>query len=1137
MTASLTPLSPTLLAGHVSCAHLTQLERKRQVGELTVEFNADPRLEAMRIRGQQHEARYIERLHAQGREVCDLRGENDPAMTRDAMQRGCDVIVQAPLSNEVFFGYADVLLRVENRSALGDYSYEPVDTKLALDTKAGTILQLCTYCDMLASMQGARPDRFHVVTPLGNESYRLADFGAYYRVVRVRLGDAASAMPAPTTYPEPVAHCDVCNYWRFCDERRRSDDHPSLIANIRTAQAREFQRQGLVKVVEIAEADGKLPSEPFRGSADTYRRLGHQARLQVRARNGGRPPVDLLTPEDGRGLGRLPAPSPGDVFLDFEGDPFVGEHGLEYLTGFLARDRDGIASFEQRWALCLAEEKAACEAFIDFVAARAEDDPGTHVYHFGAYEPSALKRLCARHATRGEELDRLLRGRRFIDLHAVLREGLRIGVERYGLKEMESLHAFARTLDLRDAAIARRDLEIALELGESSSIAEELRERVAAYNRDDCFSTESLRNWFEQERAEAIAHGHDIRRPAAGDMAPTEAVSERDQRIEALRRTLRADLPDQAAQWSEEEHGRALLAAMLGYFRQEEKNAWWEHFRLRALPSDEQFDEREMLAGLQFEGVLPRQGKERTTRCRFTFPPQETAIDVGDGVIFTEADEPSPKNQTSATVAELDLEARSVVLKIGQAAGDRRPRAVFRDQVVSAKALEQALLRFAEHVRDHGFAADGTFRAARELLLRRQPRRDVACGVPLRYAEESVLAALKRICAELDHGVLPVQGPPGAGKTYSGAKAILELTRAGRTVGITACSHKVIDNLLTAVRDAAKEEVTPVRLVHKHDGDAPDGVEYVGSDALAAVAPGTVVGGTAWLWASEDAVERLDFLFIDEAGQMALAMAVAAAGSTRNLVLLGDPQQLEQPSKGAHPEGADVAALVHVLGKDRSTLGPEQGLFLDATYRLHPAICEFTSELYYDNRLHPAAGLERQEIHSATQFSGAGLFLVEVSHEGNQAQAKEEVEAVFDIAQSLIASTTWIDSSGRARLLRADDILVVAPYNAQVAALQRRLAVLDIDRVGTVDRFQGQEAAVVIYSCTSSSPEDAPRGMSFLFNPHRFNVATSRARCAVIVVASPKLFEPECRTPEQMRWVNGICRYREMATLCSVNRI
>src|SRR5688572_29916919 len=211
-------------------------------------------------------------------------------------------------------------------------------------------------------------------------------------------------------------------------------------------------------------------------------------------------------------------------------------------------------------------------------------------------------------------------------------------------------------------------------------------------------------------------------------MEPTEAVSERDQRIEALRQALRAGLPDDAAEWLEEQHGRALLAAMLGYFRQEEKNAWWEHFRLRALPPDEQVDEREMLAGLEFVEVLPRQGRERTQRCRFTFPPQETAIDVGDRVFFAETDEPSPDIQTSASVGEFDLGARSVVLRMSKDAGDRRPRAVLREQVVSAKPLEQALLRFAEHMRDHGFSTEGPFAAASDLLLCRRPRRDAVGG-------------------------------------------------------------------------------------------------------------------------------------------------------------------------------------------------------------------------------------------------------------------------------------------------------------------------------------------------------------------------------------------------------------------------
>ncbi|HSA72314.1 MAG TPA: PD-(D/E)XK nuclease family protein [Burkholderiales bacterium] len=241
--SALTPnllLTPTQLSTHLACAHYTQLERKRRAGELEIEFMPDLRLEAMRSRGEQHERAYIERLRLAGSSIVDLGESRDPHATLAAMREGAQVIVQAPLGNEHLFGIADVLLRVGE-------SYEPVDTKLARETRAGTILQLCTYCEMLAAMQGAQPDRFHVVTPEKEEAYRTADFAAYFRLIRCRLLAAVvpahAGTPFPSTYPDPVPHCDICNYWKHCDDQRRRDDHPSLIADIRTAHTREFQRQ------------------------------------------------------------------------------------------------------------------------------------------------------------------------------------------------------------------------------------------------------------------------------------------------------------------------------------------------------------------------------------------------------------------------------------------------------------------------------------------------------------------------------------------------------------------------------------------------------------------------------------------------------------------------------------------------------------------------------------------------------------------------------------------------------------------------------------------------------------------------------------------------------------------------------
>jgi predicted RecB family nuclease len=1126
-------LSPTDVANHLACTHRTQLERKRRAGELDVAFTPDARLAAMRERGRLHEQAYVDQLGARGLRIVDLTSSRDAGAALAAMRAGADVIVQAPLGSQHFRGVADVLVRTDAPSSLGPWSYEPVDTKLAAETKAGALLQLLTYCELLEGMQGVRPERFRVVTPQAEETYRTADFAAYFRVIRDHLRAAHTTTPPPATYPEPVPHCDVCNYWQYCDKRRRDDDHPSLVAGLHRMHTVELQRQGLPTVAAFARA-GALPMPPTRGRSETYERLVQQARLQVAARTAAAIPVEHLPLEPGRGFARLPEPSPGDVFLDFEGDPFLGQGGLEYLTGYTFVDDEGNTPYRSLWALDHAAEKQALETFLDFLAERRRAHPELHVYHFGAYEVAALRRLCARHDTRGVVLDEFLRGERFVNLHTVVREAMRIGIESYGLKELEPVIGYPRRFDLRAAGIARRDLELALELGRRAQITEELRQQVAAYNQDDCLATAHLRNWLEDQRAAAIAAGGEIVRPVLGVPEASPDVRANEARIEALREALTVGLPP-VEQRTAEQHGKALLADLAGYFLRERKSAWWEHFRLREVPAEERLDERELLTELRFVGTEAKVGKETSLRCVYEFPAQETALDEGDGVYMVRDEDPATEGVGTrvGTIASIDLTAGRVVIKQASKTEDLRPTAVFREQFARNAVLENGLLEFAEHVRDHGFPTSGPFAPAADLLLRRAPQRGQrGPNGQLRLDDESMLAAALRICQQLGSGVLPIQGPPGTGKSHTGGHTIAALVRAGHKVGVTAVSHKVIDNLLGKVHQAAAETRTKIRLVHKHGESAPPGIEYIddGDAALAAVGRGAVVGGTAWLWARKEAKQLLDYLFVDEAGQMSLAQVLAFARAAKNLVLLGDPQQLEQPHKGTHPDGADVAALTHLVGPERATLDDHQGLFLEQTWRLHPSVCEFTSELYYDGRLTPVAGCEQQRIDGTGVVDGAGMFVVDCAHEGNQASAPEEVDAIVQLVERMLRSKpTWTDRDGKVTPLTAEKILVIAPYNAQVAALRRALAPLGVTQVGTVDKFQGQEAPLVIYSCTSSSPEDAPRGLAFLYDPHRLNVATSRAKCAFVMVASPRLFRPDVRTPEQMRMANGMCRFREVA--------
>ncbi len=1121
------------LAGHLACRHLTDLDRRVARGELKRPVWKDPLLELLQQRGLEFEAAYVDHLRGSGREVLELHaadGETSAQRTVEACRRGVDVIVQAELEDGRWHGRADVLVRVDGESDLGDWRYEVIDTKLAQETRGGTVLQLCLYADLLAPIQGSPAESMAVVKPrpgggFVREDFRFDDYRAYYRFVRARLEAFADA-DGPVPYPAPVSHCDVCRWWKRCDDRRHADDHLSLVAGLSTLHAAELERQGVATLTAFAEADEPLRDAPRRGHRDTFARLRDQAAVQLRGRREAREVVELLPVEPGRGLTRLPAPDRGDVFLDFEGDPFAGEGGLEYLTGWAFRDDAGAMRYEGLWATDRAGEKRALERFVDFLTKRLERHPGFHVYHYAPYEPAALKRMASRHASREEELDVLLRAERFVDLHGVLRGGLLASVESYSLKPLEAFFGYERAVDLRaEAGPSLRRVALALEAGTPEEIQDADRAAVEGYNRDDCLSLVKLQDWLEERRAEAGVEG----RPELKDGAPSEEAEATSADVRAVFERLVAGVPEEPEDRDEEQRARWLLAHLIEYFHREDKVSWWEFFARRDADEETLFRDRKAVVGLVFDADLGRVGRDRNVTHRHRFPPQEASLDPGDELY----DPRLPFGEDYVgTVRAWNVERGSLDVKKTASRVDHHPREVHLRDRVATQPLDGSLLDLARWVADHGIDAPAPeLRAARDLLLRRAPRRRDS-SAPLRQRGEAAPDAAARVAGDLDGGLLAIQGPPGTGKTFSGARVILKLLEDKRRVGVTATSHKVVRNLLDEILRAAAEDGVACEVAQrtKPDPDAPPGLHFLASpsaQSLDALDAGRAVGGTAWLWARADMAGSLDYLFVDEAGQMSLAHVLACARAARNLVLLGDPQQLQQPQRGAHPEGAEISALSHLLdGKD--TIPDDLGLFLETTWRLPPAVCAFTTELYYDRRLDTRPDCAHRRLDGPTPFTGAGLFHVPVEHEANQSGSAEEVEVVVALVEALTdGRTTWTDAKETRRALRREDVLVIAPYNVQVGALRRRLD--DAVRVGTVDKFQGQQAPVVIYSTTSSSAADAPRGMSFLYDPHRLNVATSRAQCACILVASPAVFEPDCRTPEQMRWANGAARYRELA--------
>ena len=1125
-------LSASDLSGFLACRHRTGLDLAVVQGQRQPPSWTDPVLALLQQRGLEHERNYADVLRADGLRVIDLSGlnaENAVSRTREALDAGPDAILQASFRESTWFGRPDVLRRIDISSCLGGWSYEVIDTKLARETRAGTILQLALYSELLGLAQGSAPELFHVVTPhlaAPMQTFRVADFAAYFRLVKRGLGAAArrgaDALLA-AHYPEPVDHCEICRWRISCDQRRHSDDHLSLVAGSSRLQRRELRAIGVSTLAQLGVLPLPLPFTPRRGAMDTFVRVREQARVQLAGRTEGKPVHELLPIVPDQGLTRLPAPSVGDIFLDLEGDPFARESGREYLFGFVILEPDGALAPHSFWACTDAEERSAFEAVVEAILRSWSAHPGMHVYHYAPYEPAAFKRLMGRHATREAEIDRMLRADLFVDLYRVVRHSVRASVEAYSIKDLEPFYGFARSVALTEARASLRTVERALELATPDLISDDVRLVVEGYNREDCLSAFRLREWLEHLRASVEMTGTLVPRPTPRESAAPASVDERAQRVAVLVASLTGNLPAERRERNADEQAVWLLAHLLDWHRREEKAPWWEFFRLRDLPEEELFAERAALAGLRF--VERVGGTVRSPIDRYAYPLQDTDVREDDPLHLTDG-------AAFGAVEAIDRGARTVDVKKRGAHATFHPTAVFAHRAVSGLVLAEALFRIGTDVAQHGILSEARYGAARQLLRSQPPRLHTGTFAP--RSDEGPGDYAVRVSTALDHTVLAIQGPPGAGKTFTGARMICELVRHGFRVGVTAVSHKVIRKLLDGVVTAASDLGLSLSCIQrvKERSATPSSIEETtdNAEALAAVAGGTahVLGATSWLWARPDAHETVDVLFVDEAGQMSLANVLAASQAARSVVLLGDPQQLEQPQQGTHPEETDCSALEHIL-QGRQTISEDRGIFLSETWRLAPAICIFTSEVFYEGRLRSLAGLEQQVLRGTAPFEGAGLWVTTVAHEGNQNSSNEEVDVVERVVGCLLApGSVWIDQSGSTRTISGTDVLVVAPYNSHVSLLAERLARHGV-RIGTVDKFQGQEAPVVIYSMATSTPEDAPRGMEFLYSLNRFNVATSRARCACILVASPRLFEPECKSPRQMQLANALCRYRELA--------
>jgi len=557
-------LSPTDLANHLACPHLTQLASALERGEIPPppeRENAHADLIARK--GEEHEAAFLAALLEQGREVVEI-GFGEEGLeaaarrTEEALRAGVEVVYQGVLASGGWRGLADFLIRSEEPSDLGSFSYEAWDTKLARHAKPNAVLQLTFYSHELERIQGLLPERMRVVLGTGEEEeFRPADFAAFYRRARARLEEAVASRA--DTYPYPVDHCSLCDFWVLCNARWDADDHLVRVASIRRDQ---IERLGLAGITTLqALGDTPVGTPLLHLASGTSETLRHQASLQLHAERTGEHRYELLEPQERRGLGLLPAPSPGDLFYDIEGDPYwESDRKLEFLHGIT----DGDRRFTAIWAHDREAERRALERVIGLFHERLAEYPDMRVCHYASYDAAALKRMTAEHGILENELDDLLRRDVFVDLYTVTRQALRISYPSYSIKKVREF--FMET----SAELESGEEAFVLYEQWTAEPDQEILDRIERYNEEDCLSNLLLRDWLLERREEAEAqYGVEIPwRPEPELREPGEEAVGAVAARAALRRSL--------LETGDEAH--ALMGDLLEYHRREARPVWWWFF-------------------------------------------------------------------------------------------------------------------------------------------------------------------------------------------------------------------------------------------------------------------------------------------------------------------------------------------------------------------------------------------------------------------------------------------------------------------------------------------------------------------------------------------------------------------------------
>ena len=1153
------------------CQHCSQLAIAREnaipgVRDLIEQYFVEPDSLAITYGMAYEEALEQELLENLGPEDFQKPSDKDTFDATVALMRNqVPVIYQGYLKHQVgnltFNGKPDFLVR-------GDYQLEFVkgkltatknsegekdkyvawDAKLASKAKPNYLLQIALYADALLALGMKSVGEPGLI--LGSrtlETFEESEIVPAMKLARKELEQAIKSFSENTTLSEITLYCDskdscsICEYPALCEQARFDVDHLVQVAGINRSQIEQLTTSGITTMAQLASA--KDESRPSEITVSTFEKIRQQAKLQTDFRTTDSFSYIVLPDPE---IAVLHPASANDVFFDMEGFPYFPEKGgLEYLFGNTLRSGEFVSFF----AHDRKQEKQAFIEFMQFLTKRLASDKTAHVYHYASYEVTALNRLAARHGSLEKEVAELVSSGRMVDLYKVVKGSIMVSQPSYSIKKLEAFYEFDRKSKVLDAGSSIDEYDYyrqQVELGEDG--AEETLKQITDYNEDDCVSTMALYNWLssmpeahtryeEFERAKDIKKAREARSQAEREDSP-ESARARKAELELEKLNKKTAVMQKALEgwvWGKDPQADhraqiwlALTHSML-YYNREDVIRW----RDWAIRKDATFDQlnrdRKALVVLgcetesntsDFFGVDPE--TKVKLAYRYVLEPGQTNFLKKDQKIFVRFSMGANQQDTDygkvlsvngdELIFERDARYSNMSLE---------PNAIFEYEWVPPGQKPEVVGDLVQELVGLWGSPDKVLtikHPAMDLLMRNAPRLKTLPSLPTNQHGDALTAITKAVL-DLDTSVLAIQGPPGSGKTYVGSRVIKQLVDKGMKVGVVANSHSAIENLMWACLEAGVSPDTMAKKTQAGDKGAKGWITPTTNKVVGSWRTGNsgyVFGGTSWSFCAKEMFEdQFDYIFIDEAAQFSLVDAIAVSANTKNLVLLGDPRQLTQVVQAIHPGGVDNSALGHYMG-DQAILESDRGYFLDLTRRMHPAINAPVSALSYQNKLHSHPETRGHVVSGVAP----GLISVPVHHRANASSSIEEAEAVLEIAKTQAAK------------LGATEVLIVAPYNAQVDLIRSMLdeAGLKAVAVGTVDKFQGREAMVVIVSLAASSALDAPRGLDFLLDRNRLNVAISRAKANCYLVYSPLLTRSRFRDIEELKSVSRINGLLEQAT-------